>query len=67
MGGGHEEDAVQVKAAGGLACDGQMRVVDWVEGAAEDCEFHGSIAGIGSPERRGDSEKHAETPIVFRF
>lgn len=43
MGGGDEEDAVQVKAVGGLACDGQVRVMDGVERAAEDCEFQRAL------------------------
>ena len=42
MGGGHEEHTVEMEARGGGAGEGQMAIVDGIEGAAEDREFQGA-------------------------
>jgi hypothetical protein len=47
MGGGDEEDAVEVEARGGLAREGEMAIVDGIEGAAEDRQFQGVHRDVG--------------------
>jgi hypothetical protein len=41
MGGRDEEHTVEMEACGGLAREGEMAVVDGIEGAAEDRQFQG--------------------------
>src|ERR1035438_2531698 len=46
MGGGDEEDAVEAVACGGLAREGEMAIVDGIEGAAEDRQFHAFVGQL---------------------
>src|ERR1035438_8895658 len=46
MGGGDEEDAVEAVACGGLAREGEVAIVDGIEGAAEDRQFHAFVGQL---------------------